>query len=58
MALSSIMTTTVMTVGLDDTLMTIKQIFDNVKFHHLLVVDQKRLFGVVLRDRILSTLPA
>ena len=50
MALRSIMTTTVMTVGPDDTLKTVKEIFDNVKFHHLLVVEEKRLFGV-LSDR-------
>ncbi|MCH7938647.1 MAG: CBS domain-containing protein, partial [Candidatus Marinimicrobia bacterium] len=50
MALSSIMTTPVVTVGPDDTLKTVKEIFDNVKFHHLLVVEEKRLFGV-LSDR-------
>ena len=56
MALSSIMTTPVMTVGPDDTLMTIKEIFDNVKFHHLLVVEQKRLFGVVSDRDLLKAL--
>ena len=47
MAISSIMTTPVVTVGPDETLLAIKEIFDTLKFHHLLVVDQNRLFGVI-----------
>ncbi len=56
MALSSIMTVPVVTVEPDDTLMAIKEIFDNVKFHHLLVVEQKRLFGVVSDRDLLKAL--
>ncbi len=56
MALSSIMSTPVMMVEPDDTLTTIKEIFDNVKFHHLLVVENKRLFGVVSDRDLLKAL--
>jgi acetoin utilization protein AcuB len=34
-------------VGLDDNLGAVKDIFDNAKFHHLLVVEDGKLFGVV-----------
>ena len=48
MNLSSIMTTRVVTVEMDDRLEIVKEIFDTMSFHHLLVVDeQKRLSGVV-----------
>jgi acetoin utilization protein AcuB len=39
MMLKEIMTTRLVTVEPDDALDSIKQIFDSVKFHHLLVVD-------------------
>jgi acetoin utilization protein AcuB len=35
------------TVGLDDPLSVVKDIFDNAHFHHLLVVDEGELVGVV-----------
>jgi acetoin utilization protein AcuB len=47
MKISDIMTTTVITVELDDKLSLIKEIFDNSKFRHLLVVEEGKLFGVV-----------
>ncbi|MGZ3159154.1 MAG: CBS domain-containing protein, partial [Burkholderiaceae bacterium] len=34
-------------VGLDDSLGAVKDIFDNAKFHHLLVIEEGKLFGVV-----------
>jgi acetoin utilization protein AcuB len=34
-------------VSLDDSLATVKSIFDNCRFHHLLVVDEGVLVGVV-----------
>ncbi|WP_369804745.1 CBS domain-containing protein [Cupriavidus sp. YR651] len=37
----------VVTVVFDDTLATVKSIFDEAKFHHLLVVEDGRLHGVV-----------
>ena len=44
---SRLMTTTVVTVEMDDSLAAIKDIFDNTSFHHLLVVNDTRLLGVV-----------
>ncbi|MGZ3238768.1 MAG: CBS domain-containing protein [Burkholderiaceae bacterium] len=47
MNVSQIMSTHLVTVELDDKLSTIKEIFDNARFHHLLVVDEGKLIGVV-----------
>jgi acetoin utilization protein AcuB len=48
MVLGSIMTARVVTVEMDDRLEIVKEIFDTMNFHHLLVVDEnKRLSGVV-----------
>ncbi|MBI5307336.1 MAG: CBS domain-containing protein [Planctomycetes bacterium] len=41
------MTNKVVTVEMDDTLLTISMIFENVKFRHLLVVENKKLVGVI-----------
>lgn len=56
MILKSIMSAQVVTVEPDDTLLTIQEIFDHVKFHHLLVVEGKRLFGIVSDRDLLKTL--
>lgn len=45
--ISNVMNQTIVTVELDDTLKTVKEIFENTKFHHLLVVENKILFGVI-----------
>jgi acetoin utilization protein AcuB len=47
MKVADIMTTRIVTIGLDDKLSTVKEIFESVKFHHLLVVEEGRLHGVV-----------
>ena len=47
MKIRDIMTQTVVTVQMDDKLSLVKEIFDNSKFHHLLVLDEGKLFGVV-----------
>lgn len=41
------MTKKIVTVELDDTMKTVKGIFDNLKFHHLLVIESGKLIGVV-----------
>jgi len=41
------MSTRVVTVDMDDKLSLVKEIFDNLKFHHLLVVEDQKLFGVI-----------
>ena len=45
--IEEIMTRTVVTVEMDDKLALVKEIFDNSKFHHLLVLEDGKLFGVV-----------
>jgi acetoin utilization protein AcuB len=47
MKVSQIMTPDPVTVTLDDPLSVVKEIFDNSKFHHLLVIEDGKLFGVV-----------
>jgi len=41
------MSTAIVTVEMDDLLKVVKDIFDHVGFHHLLVVESGKLFGVV-----------
>ncbi len=58
MNVGAIMTTRVVTVELDDSLRVIREIFANVRFHHLLVVEQRKLFGVISdRDLFKATSP-
>ena len=47
MKVSEIMTSNPVTVGLDDPLSVVKDIFDQSRFHHLLVIDEGKLLGVV-----------
>lgn len=47
MILEKIMSKNVVTVGLDDSLRVIKEIFDQGKIHHLLVEEEKQLYGVI-----------
>ena len=56
MSVQHIMSTRIVTVGMDDRLGTIKEIFDSVKFHHLLVVEEGRLYGVVSDRDLLRAL--
>lgn len=58
MTIQDIMTRQVVTVEMDDKLSTVKDIFDNSKFHHLLVIEDGKLFGVVSdRDLLKSISP-
>ncbi len=58
MKISSIMTRRVVTVEMDDSLQIIREIFENVKFHHILVVDGQKLAGVISdRDLIRALSP-
>lgn len=48
MKLGDIMTRRLVTVELDDSLATVRQIFDSLHFHHLLVIgSDKKLCGVI-----------
>ena len=56
MTLDRIMSKAVVTVEPDDSLRTVKEIFDNTHFHHLLVVESGKLFGVVSDRDLLRVL--
>ena len=56
MTVQQIMTQTIVTVELDDTLEVIKEIFDNRRFHHVLVVETEPLLGVISDRDLLKAL--
>jgi len=47
MNVETIMSKKIVSVAMDDSLRKVKSMFDNQRFHHLLVVESDRLFGVV-----------
>jgi acetoin utilization protein AcuB len=51
MTLGKIMTARIVTVEMDDRLEVVKEIFDTMRFHHLLVVDEHKKLSGVLSDR-------
>jgi acetoin utilization protein AcuB len=51
MDMRDIMTTRVVTVEMDDRLDVVKQIFDTLNFHHLLVVDDSKKLSGIVSDR-------
>ena len=51
MDVGSIMTTRVVSVEMDDRLDVVKKIFDTLKFHHLLVIDDHGKLKGVVSDR-------
>lgn len=56
MSVEKIMSKTVITVEIDDTLSIVKEIFDNTSFHHLLVVNSGELCGVISDRDLLKAL--
>ncbi len=56
MTVEKIMSKTVVTVEMDDSLQVVKDIFDNTRFHHLLVVESGKLFGVISDRDLLKSL--
>jgi acetoin utilization protein AcuB len=56
MNLKQIMTSKIITVEPDDSLATVKEIFDRLKFHHVLVVESNLLVGVVSDRDLLKAL--
>ena len=56
MKLSSIMTRDVMIVGMDTFLMDICKMFDESKFHHLVVIEDDELRGVISDRDLLKAL--
>ena len=58
MNVSEIMSTKVVTVGMDDRLSLVKEIFDGTKFHHLVVIEEGAVFGILSdRDLLKSISP-
>ncbi|WP_049722199.1 CBS domain-containing protein [Gilvimarinus polysaccharolyticus] len=58
MKISKIMSKNVVVVKMDDRLSRLKELFDQTGFHHLLVVEDERLFGVISdRDLLKSISP-
>ncbi|MGX9459629.1 CBS domain-containing protein [Shewanella sp. A14] len=49
--IADIMTTRIVTIEMDDRLSLAKEIFDNVSFHHLIVVDDKNKLSGILSHR-------
>lgn len=56
MKVADLMTKRLVVVGFDDTLATVKEIFEQAGFHHLLVVDDGKLEGVVSDRDLLRAL--
>ncbi len=59
MKIDRLMTRKLVTIGFDDSLNEIKGIFEEVSFHHLLVVEKGKLFGIISdRDLFKSLSPS
>ena len=56
MRVREFMTSRVVCVELDDSLQVVKEIFANTRFHHLLVVDNHKLRGVISDRDLLKAL--
>jgi len=56
MKICDIMSKKVVSVAMDDKLSTVKELFDRLKFHHLLVVESGKLVGVVSDRDLLKAL--
>jgi acetoin utilization protein AcuB len=56
MSIKRIMTTSPVTVSMDDPLSRIKEIFDRHGFHHLLVVENRQLVGIISDRDLLKAL--
>jgi len=56
MKIDDIMCSIIVTVEMDDSLKTIKEIFDNVKFHHVLVIESGKLFGIISKTDLYKSL--
>ncbi|MBA3967576.1 MAG: CBS domain-containing protein [Nitrospirales bacterium] len=52
------MTTRVVTIEMDDSLEVVRDLFKKVRFHHLLVVDNQKLVGIISdRDMLKAVSP-
>jgi acetoin utilization protein AcuB len=51
MVMRDVMTTRIVTVAMDDRLEVVKEIFDTMHFHHLLVIDEHAKLSGIVSDR-------
>ncbi len=56
MIVADMMTSALVTVGLDDSLAHVKAVFDDTGFHHLLVVEEHHLLGIISDRDLLKVL--
>nr|HDN01273.1 CBS domain-containing protein [Deltaproteobacteria bacterium] len=56
MSIKQIMSKNVVTVEMDDSLRRVKEIFNNTRFHHLLVAESGKLFSVISDRDLLKAL--
>jgi len=56
MTVDSIMSREVFKISMDDTIATVREIFKHFKFHHLLVVEKRKLVGVISDRDLLKAL--
>ena len=56
MNVDKIMSQKIVAVKMDDSLKTVKEVFDKTHFHHLLVVEGKQLFGIISDRDLLEAL--
>lgn len=56
MTVRNIMTKSVVTVEMDDSLAVVKNIFDNTSFHHLLVIEHSAVVGIISDRDLLKAL--
>ncbi|MEI6897788.1 MAG: CBS domain-containing protein [Psychromonas sp.] len=56
MKISDVMTTRVVSVGMDDRLSVVKEILDSVPFRHILVVENEKLKGIISERDMLRCL--
>ncbi len=56
MGVDELMSKRIVTVHMDDTLNVVKEIFDNSRFHHLLVVESEELVGVITDRDLLKAI--
>jgi len=56
MNIDKMMTTKVVSVHMDDPISVVKEIFDNTKFHHLLVIEDGKLMGIISDRDLLKAL--
>lgn len=56
MDITNIMSSQIVTVEMDDKLEVVKDIFDHTQFHHLLVIDNNKLCGIISDRDLLKAL--